>query len=279
MVISSNIKKYRKLNQFSQEELASKMNISRQSISKWERGDALPSVENLVRLSELLDLSLDELILEKQNFPLPFEFDRLKSKFIFIVWMLLPFLMIVTNLKDVFISRESQIGVFAGVVYIFFIQATGYINFKRYYTYFTISKTGIEYFKKNRYVPVLIRAFLGMFGIRKSKHIDYHEIEKMEIYFNNEGNTGLGTTVAYRPRQMYYNRESFLLIIHLRDGEKIELNLDRVFFKDSPERKYFCSMFNYFESKGILIKDDYNILSSINNEFDLIEEAYKLTQV
>ncbi|HCM90719.1 MULTISPECIES: helix-turn-helix transcriptional regulator [Vagococcus] len=279
MVISSNIKKYRKLNQFSQEELASKMNISRQSISKWERGDALPSVENLVRLSELLDLSLDELILEKQNFPLPFEFDRLKSKFIFIVWMLLPFLMIVTNLKDVFISRESQIAVFAGVVYIFFIQATGYINFKRYYTYFTISKTGIEYFKKNRYVPVLIRAFLGMFGIRKSKHIDYHEIEKMEIYFNNEGNTGLGTTVAYRPRQMYYNRESFLLIIHLRDGEKIELNLDRVFFKDSPERKYFCSMFNYFESKGILIKDDYNILSSINNEFDLIEEAYKLTQV
>ncbi len=279
MIISSNIKKYRELNKFSQEELASKMNISRQSISKWERGDALPSVENLVRLSELLDLSLDELILEKQNFPLPFEFDRLKSKFIFIVWMLLPFLMIVTNLKDIFISRESQIGVFAGLVYIVFIQTTGYVNFKRYYTYFTISKTGIEYFKRKRYIPVLTRAFLGMVGIRETRNIDYHEIEKMEIYFNNEGNKGLGTTVAYRPREIYYVREPFLLIIHLRDGDEIELNLDRVFFKDSLERKYFCSIFNYFESKDILIEDNYNILSSINNEYDLIKEAYNLKQV
>jgi transcriptional regulator with XRE-family HTH domain len=57
MIISNNIKKHREAQHFTQEELANRMHISRQSISKWERGDALPSIENLIALSELLDLS------------------------------------------------------------------------------------------------------------------------------------------------------------------------------------------------------------------------------
>lgn len=46
----------------SQEGLATKLNISRQSISKWERGQAYPSIETLIKLSDIFRITLDELL-------------------------------------------------------------------------------------------------------------------------------------------------------------------------------------------------------------------------
>lgn len=50
-----------KLN-LSQEDLARKINISRQSISKWEREKGYPNIETLIELSELFDITVDELL-------------------------------------------------------------------------------------------------------------------------------------------------------------------------------------------------------------------------
>lgn len=50
-----------KLN-YSQEDLARKINISRQSISKWEREKGYPNIETLIELSELFDITVDELL-------------------------------------------------------------------------------------------------------------------------------------------------------------------------------------------------------------------------
>lgn len=47
-----------------QNELALKVNVSRQSIYKWERGTATPTTENLISLSRLYGVPLDELISE-----------------------------------------------------------------------------------------------------------------------------------------------------------------------------------------------------------------------
>lgn len=52
----------KKRNGFTQEDLAERLNISRQSISKWERGEALPDIENLIELSKLYGVTIDELI-------------------------------------------------------------------------------------------------------------------------------------------------------------------------------------------------------------------------
>ena len=46
----------------SQNDLAEKLHISRQSISKWENGGSLPSFNNAVAINDLFDISLDELI-------------------------------------------------------------------------------------------------------------------------------------------------------------------------------------------------------------------------
>ena len=53
---------YRKKHNLSQEELAAKIGVSRQAISKWERAEASPDTDNLVLLAELYGVSLDELL-------------------------------------------------------------------------------------------------------------------------------------------------------------------------------------------------------------------------
>lgn len=56
------LKNLRKENKFSQEQLAEKLNISRQSISKWEQGISTPDIENFAKLAQLYNVSVDSLI-------------------------------------------------------------------------------------------------------------------------------------------------------------------------------------------------------------------------
>lgn len=55
--------KLRKEQKLSQEELAQKLFLTRQSISKWETGDSVPDMDNLVQLAKILNVDLDELVL------------------------------------------------------------------------------------------------------------------------------------------------------------------------------------------------------------------------
>ena len=52
----------RKAHNLSQEELASKLGVSRQAVSKWERSESSPDTDNLILLASLYNLSLDELL-------------------------------------------------------------------------------------------------------------------------------------------------------------------------------------------------------------------------
>lgn len=62
MKIGLQLQQQRIRHNMSQNDLAEKLHISRQSISKWENGGSLPSFNNVVAISDLFDISLDELI-------------------------------------------------------------------------------------------------------------------------------------------------------------------------------------------------------------------------
>lgn len=62
MKLPEQIKKYRHQSNLSQEELANKIYVSRQTISNWENDRSYPDVENLLILSSLFDVSLDNLV-------------------------------------------------------------------------------------------------------------------------------------------------------------------------------------------------------------------------
>ena len=57
----------RKQQGLSQEELAEKLGVSRQAVSKWERSEASPDTDNLIALAKIYGLSLDELIYGKKD--------------------------------------------------------------------------------------------------------------------------------------------------------------------------------------------------------------------
>ncbi len=62
MTLGENIYNHRKRSGMSQDELAERLGVSRQSVSKWETDTAVPEVERLVAMSEIFGTTLDELV-------------------------------------------------------------------------------------------------------------------------------------------------------------------------------------------------------------------------
>lgn len=65
MEFNNKLYQLRKQKGLSQEELANRLNVSRQTVSKWEVGDSTPDMEKLVAISDLFEISLDELVVDK----------------------------------------------------------------------------------------------------------------------------------------------------------------------------------------------------------------------
>ncbi len=65
--IADRLVKLRKKYGYSQEELADKLGLSRQAVSKWERAEASPDTDNLICLAKLYGVSLDELLATEED--------------------------------------------------------------------------------------------------------------------------------------------------------------------------------------------------------------------
>lgn len=57
--------KLRKASGLSQEELGNKLNVARQTVSKWELGETTPEMDKLEELSDLFEISIDELVKDR----------------------------------------------------------------------------------------------------------------------------------------------------------------------------------------------------------------------
>ena len=61
-MFSENLKAYRKAKWLTQEELAVRLHVVRQTVSKWEKGLSVPDADLLVRLAEVLEVSVSQLL-------------------------------------------------------------------------------------------------------------------------------------------------------------------------------------------------------------------------
>lgn len=66
-ILSLKLKEYRKQKDITQEELAELLDVSNKSISKWELGNGYPSKKNMIKISEMLNVSLEALMIEDQT--------------------------------------------------------------------------------------------------------------------------------------------------------------------------------------------------------------------
>lgn len=80
----------------SQEKLAQELNVSRQAVYKWENHKGYPDIENLIRISELFDVTIDELIKSDRDLQEKIQID-----------------------EDIFFERLSDPGAYIGLVLVF----------------------------------------------------------------------------------------------------------------------------------------------------------------
>lgn len=100
-IIASNLVALRKHNHITQAELAEKLNFSDKAISRWEKGEVVPDIETLNKISEVYDIKFEKLfdknLVEELNKPQLEKKSWKRNKFIvtFLVEMLVCFLAIV----------------------------------------------------------------------------------------------------------------------------------------------------------------------------------------
>ena len=78
--IAPQLKQARKAKQLSQNDVATILHISRQSISKWENGRAYPDIDNLILLSDLYQKSIDDLVQNNEELRQQIKVNGLKIK-------------------------------------------------------------------------------------------------------------------------------------------------------------------------------------------------------
>ena len=69
MILAEKIMEERKKNGWSQEELAEKLSVSRQAVSKWESAQSIPDLQRVIQLSEIFGVSTDYLLKDECETP------------------------------------------------------------------------------------------------------------------------------------------------------------------------------------------------------------------
>ncbi len=61
-MICTNLKRLRKIYQYTQEDVAEKINVSRQAVAKWENGESAPDINSCIALAQLYNVTIDDLV-------------------------------------------------------------------------------------------------------------------------------------------------------------------------------------------------------------------------
>ncbi len=83
LALCENIRRLRRARGLSQEELAGRLGVSRQSVSLWEQGETNPTVENIYAMADVLEVSFDELMASHTDgavSPIPAEDEPLTAR-------------------------------------------------------------------------------------------------------------------------------------------------------------------------------------------------------
>lgn len=67
MILADKITELRKKRGWSQEELAEKVDVTRQSVSKWESAQSTPDLDKILKLAEIFEVTTDELLKAQQR--------------------------------------------------------------------------------------------------------------------------------------------------------------------------------------------------------------------
>ncbi len=110
-IVSTNLTALRKKREWTQAELAEKINYSDKSVSKWERGEALPDLKVLTKLAELFDVTVDYFVTENAvDAPEEFTSPALRRRYQYwIVSLAVTLVWLIATTTFVYIAVESNL--------------------------------------------------------------------------------------------------------------------------------------------------------------------------
>lgn len=204
MNLSSNLKKIRKENNLSQEDLAEKLGVSRQSVSKWESNQAYPEMDKVIQLCKMFNLNIDELL--NQDVDDKKDSEIRKNKFNNQVDSFLNFITKTVNMfsamkfKSIIKCLFEQLFLIL-VFYIIYSFCNHFISLM-FYDFSFLPRVLINMFKWTYTLCYIVLVVVVMLHIFKLRYLDYYEIIdkqddvktkdkeekeiKNEIKYNNE---------------------------------------------------------------------------------------------
>lgn len=108
MKIGQRLKEARTANDYSQQEVSEILHVSRSTISSWEIGRTYPSIELLVELSNLYELSLDQLLKEDDEIIKNFKKEKRYKKWVVILCVIILALLLILLLTSFTFSKEAN---------------------------------------------------------------------------------------------------------------------------------------------------------------------------
>ncbi len=143
MKFNENLKYLRKNEGLTQEKLAEKLNVSRQAVTKWESGEAIPDIVNLKQISILFGVTIDQLLGDEKTKNATTLEKKLKDLPLFIFGLVI---VIVTTIFDFGIDNGAAIAlIFISVAPFIGVEIKNYLTNRR-----IINLTNTEEGKKER---------------------------------------------------------------------------------------------------------------------------------
>lgn len=183
MNLKDNLKKLRKDNNLSQEDLAEKLNVSRQSVSKWEQGLAYPEMDKVIQICNMFNLNIDEFLNQDIT-----KVEQIKQSKTNVNKYIDDFLAFVTKTVKMFWSMKFKDKIKCIIEQIFIIGVLllicvliGDILDSIFNSIFSFLKDGAYYtvhnlFEGIYYLIYSIFAVIVILHIFKIRYLDYYEI-------------------------------------------------------------------------------------------------------
>ena len=178
MNLSSNLKKIRKENNLSQEDLAEKLGVSRQSVSKWESNQAYPEMDKVIQLCKMFNLNIDELL--NQDINDKKDSETRKNKFNNQVDSFLNFITKTVNMfsamkfKSIIKCLFEQL--FLVLVFYIIYSFCNYFISSMFYDFSFLPRVLINMFKWTYTLCYIVLVVVVMLHIFKLRYLDYYEI-------------------------------------------------------------------------------------------------------
>ena len=187
MNLADNLKKIRKENNLSQEQLAEKLGVSRQSVSKWESGLSYPEMDKVLQICQLFNLNINELINEDIK-----EVNEMKEAQVRTNKYITSFFDYITKVVDMFSSMKwkekikclFEQGIIA-LILIFIFTIIGIIGNGIVWSLLQFLPDSVYYpiynIIHNVYLVIaIIVGVIVLLHIFKVRYLDYYEIVKDE---------------------------------------------------------------------------------------------------